>query len=177
MEEREKALELENRKKIYLHISKFPGSYLREIQKALQLETGVLQYHLGYLEKKGLITVKEERYRKRYFPAGKIPYGDKDIISLLRQRILRRIVVYVLLNPRATYNQIAAQFTISHSTFSYHLKKLLESNVIKQIKEGAEPFYEVADEDKIAKILITYKSSFLDDVVDRFVDAWLELHS
>ncbi|MDI6708267.1 MAG: winged helix-turn-helix transcriptional regulator [Candidatus Thermoplasmatota archaeon] len=140
MEEREKALELENRRKIYTYLSKFPGCYFTELQKGVGLETGVLQYHLNYLEKKELVTVRKEAYYKRYFAAGKVMPKDKELISLLRQKILRKIAILLILNPKSSYKRIASQFNISSSTFSYHLKKLVDSNTVKVEKKEEKLF-------------------------------------
>ena len=63
----EDVLELENRRKIYQLVSKFPGMYLREIEKKLGLAMGVLEYNISYLEKREILTVEREGNRKRYF--------------------------------------------------------------------------------------------------------------
>lgn len=169
------ALELENRRKIYQYISSFPGVYLREIQKALGLPIGVLEYHLTYLEKKGILSTVVEKYRKRYFVKEEIRHGDKGVISLLRQKTPRRIVIHTLLHPKASFKELLRETRLSKSTLSFHLKKLVDGNVLEQEKKGRENIYVVREQEQIARILITYKSSFIDDVVDRFVEIWLQV--
>ncbi len=168
----EDVLELENRRKIYQLISKFPGMYLREIEKELGLAMGVLDYNISYLEKKEILTVEREGNRKRYFVKEDISFGDKATIALLRQEIPRRIVIHLMLNPNASFQDVLAQFNISKSTLSFHMKKLTETDIVGSQKKGRGSFYYVIDPDNTARVILTYKASFLDNVVDRFADIW-----
>jgi len=168
----EDVLELENRRRIYQLVSKFPGMYLREIEKQLGLAMGVLEYNLSYLEKKSILTVEREGNRKRYFVGDDISFGDKTTIGILRQEIPRRIVLHLMLNPKASFQDVLAQFTISKSTLSFHMKKLTEASIVEGEKEGRSTFYHVVDVDNTARVILTYKASFLDSVVDRFAEVW-----
>jgi predicted transcriptional regulator len=168
----EDALELENRRKIYQLVSKYPGMYLREIEKKLGLAMGVLDYNLGYLEKKEILTVEREGNRKRYFVRDDVSFGDKATIGILRQEIPRRIVIHLMLNPNASFQDVLAQFKISKSTLSFHMKKLTEASIVGSEKEGRSTFYHVVDVDNTARVILTYKASFLDSVVDRFAEVW-----
>ena len=168
----EDVLELENRRKIYQLVSKFPGMYLREIEKQTGLAIGVLEYNLSYLEKKEILTVEREGNRKRYFVGDDVSFGDKATIGILRQEIPRRIVIHLMLNPNASFQEVLAQFNISKSTLSFHMKKLTEANIVGSEKEGRSTFYSVIDVDNTARVILTYKASFLDSVVDRFAEVW-----
>jgi len=165
-------LALENRRNIYQLVSKFPGMYLREIEKELGLSIGVLEYHLNYLVKKDILTVEREGHRKRYFVGEDISYGDKTTIGLLRQETPRRIVVFLMLNPDTSFQDVLAQFSISKSTLSFHMKKLTEGDIVVTEKKGRETYYSVRDVDDTARVILTYKASFLDSVVDRFAEIW-----
>ena len=168
----EDVLELENRRRIYQLVSKFPGMYLREIEKELGLAMGVLEYNISYLEKKEILTVEREGNRKRYFVGDDISFGDKTTIGILRQEIPRRIVLHLMLNPHASFQEVLAQFKISKSTLSFHMKKLTEANIVGSQKEGRSSFYYVIDPDNTARVILTYKASFLDSLVDRFAEVW-----
>lgn len=172
----EDVLELENRRKIYQLISKYPGMYMREIEKELGLAVGVLDYHLSYLVKNEILSIEREGNKIRYFIRKDVSYGDKATIALLRQKTPRRIVVHLMLNPGVNFKDVLEQFKMSKSTLSFHMKKLTEANIVNATKEGRETFYEVIDQETIARIILTYKASFLDSVVDRFADIWLEMH-
>lgn len=171
----EEALELENRRKIFRYVSRYPGTYFREIQKDVGLATGVLEYHLGYLVKKGLLSTETDRKRRRYFVSQEIPHPDKRIIGLMRQKMPRRIVIHAMLNPECSFQDLRKEFEIAKSTLSFHLAKLEEGGILESFRKGRKKFYRVADPEETARILISYKSSFLDSVLDSFAEVWLEV--
>lgn len=172
----EEILELENRRKIYQLISKYPGMYLREMEKELGLAVGVLDYHLSYMVKNEILSVEEEGNKIRYFVREDISYGDKITIGLLRQKVPRRIVLHLMLNPGIKFKDVLEQFEISKSTLSFHMKKLVDGGIVDAVREGRETSYTVNDPEGIARVILTYKSSFLDTVVDRFAETWLEMN-
>ncbi len=168
----EDVLELENRRRIYQLLLKYPGMYLREMEKELGLAVGVLEYNLSYLEKKEILMVEREGNRKRYFIREGFSWGDKITVGLLRQEIPRRIVIFLMLNENASFQDVLAQFKISKSTLSFHMKKLTEANIVGSEKDGRTTNYRVLDPDNTARVILTYKASFLDVVVDRFAEVW-----
>jgi predicted transcriptional regulator len=177
----EDVLDLENRRRIFQFVSRFQGTHLRQIQRSLELEIGVLDYHLDYLEKSGLITSKKEKYRKRFFTKALSP-KDKLLLGVLRQGALRRILIHILLNPGCTFKELRKVSGGSKSTLSFHLKKLRSAKLIDTTRKemGVDGkrktrTYSARDAEKLASLLITYKSSFLDEAVDRFAELWLKI--
>ncbi len=168
----EEVLELENRRNIYQLLTKYPGMYLREMEKELGLAVGVLEYNLNYLEKKDILMVEREGNRKRYFVREGFSFGDKTTVGLLRQEIPRRIVLFLMLHENASFQDVLAQFKISKSTLSFHIKKLTEANVVGAEKDGRSTNYHVIDPENTARVILTYKASFLDSLVDRFAEVW-----
>ena len=49
--------------------------------------------------------------------------------------------------------------------------------VLAKEKIGYENIYTVRNEDRVARVLIAYKSSFLDKVVDKALNTWIETYS
>lgn len=169
------ALELETRRRIYARISSVPGMYFREIQRALKLEVGEAEYHLAYMEKAGLVSVQMDENRKRYYAKGAVDDYDRRLLALLRQEAPRRIIMEVLLAGSLSFQAIHEKLGKAKSTLSFHLSKLSETGVLAVEKSGKENIYRAGDEERIARCLIAYKKSFLDEAVDRFAEAWLEL--
>ncbi len=165
--------DLETRRKIYELIKKSPGIHFREIERRLKIAVGNLQYHLRYLEKKNLIRSDQDGEYIRYFPKDcQLDDVDKKILSFLRRRTSRRILVYLLNNPNANNKDVSKAVRLSPSTISWHLNKLVEAGIVEKRKEGRESYFEVKDPERIVKLLITYKESFLDRLVEGFVEAW-----
>src|SRR3970040_1079855 len=73
-------LELESRRRIYEFLLANPGVHLRRIGQNLGMSTGMLSYHLGILERRGLLKSEELGHRKRYFIARAFADGQPRIL-------------------------------------------------------------------------------------------------
>ena len=168
-------LELDSRRRIYNFIRKNPGAYMREIQRALGMGTGVLQYQLDYLVKKGLLSVYVDGKRKRYYCSESVSAPDKNILAMLRQKVPRRILMLCIGENGATTKQIMEFTGSSKSNVNFHLSKLIRMGIIEENEENGEKIYYVREPERIAELIITYKESYLDDLVDRFVDSFMNI--
>jgi len=173
---KEDALELATRRAIYQYIKACPGAHLRKIHRAVNLPFGQVLYHLNYLEKNDLIVVKKDGKFNRYFGKNLMGRKEKEIISILRHDVPRRIAILLLFKPRMTHKEILQYVDISPSTLSFHLNKMVESEIITRESRGRESLYWVTDEKLTAKTLIMHRESFNSEVVDRFADVWLSLN-
>lgn len=169
------ALDLENRKRIYGYVSMYPGAYLREIQKEIGLEVGVLEYHLNHLEDGGLLSSEMDGRLRRFYVSEEVAFVDRKLLGLMRQRIPRSIAIKILVDTKVSFDDLREEVSVSKSTLSFHLGKMRSLGMLNEAREGRKTYYSMADEDEVARILITYKSSFLDDLVDRFAEVWMEL--
>jgi len=77
-------------------------------------------------------------------------------------------------NKKASSQFLLETFKLPHSTLSLYLKHLVDDNVLNREKVGYENIYTVKDEDRVAKVLIAYKSSFIDMLVDKALSTWME---
>lgn len=173
--ERDDPLELETRRRIFQHLQNFPGAHMREIGRDLGIPTGTLEYHLHYLVKADLLTIRQDPRYTRYFATGELSRQDKDVLAVLRQKVPRQIAAHLLLEPGSSHGQLLSKFALSPSTLSFHLKKLVTRGIVAQEKSGRENLYRVIDPELVARVLIQHKASFFDDVVDRFADVWMGL--
>lgn len=148
------------RRKIYRFINKMPGLHLREIQRELNIPLGTLNYHLRCLENSEAIASKREGKYKRYYPMGEITAIDREILSVLRQTIPRRIILCLLVNPGITKKSISDQLGVGASTTMFHLRKLMECNLVKRERYGRENKYSVINEFGVSRILISHKPKF-----------------
>jgi len=169
------ALELETRRRIYGKISAIPGMYFRELQRSLKLEVGETEYHLSYLENAGLVSVQMEANRKRYFARGAIDEKDRRLLSLLRQEVPRKIALEILSSGKRSFAELLASFGKAKSTLSFHLSKFSDAGYLTIERVGKESVYSITEPERFAKALIAYRETFVDEAVDRFAEAWLEL--
>jgi predicted transcriptional regulator len=167
-------LNLSRRKVIFDHISQYPGTYIRDMEKRLSLSLGDLQYHLQQLEKAELISSQDDGRRRRYFVKS-VSIPDREVLSVIQLRTPRRIVLFLLLHPDASFTEILAQFRFTKGALSFHLKKLVSAGIIVSIRQEKEQRYRVKDNSLISQILVTYRSGLLDEAVDGFMDLWTKL--
>jgi predicted transcriptional regulator len=167
-------LELASRKKIFECVRGSPGIHFREIQRRTGLPIGVLEYHLNYLVDRSLLTLDKQESFSRYFPSGQVSADKQRILSALRQEIPRGVILYLMGHPGATHGEVLENFSISGGTLSYHVKKLVSRGVVKLDKVGRESRLTVIDPDKVADLLIIYRRTFLDKLVDDFVAVYIE---
>ena len=165
--------EPEPRIKLYELIRDSPGIHLRELERRLDLVVGSLQYHLHYLEKNNLISrFKDEEY-VRYFVNRRIPEKhEREIIYFLRRKGCRHILINLLQNPGTNNKELSTAVGLSPSTVSWHLNKLVKSGIIEKDRVGRISSLKIVDPDLTAELLISYKESFLDSLLDNFIEMW-----
>ena len=168
----DKILQLEARRRVFEAIKEFPGIHMRELQRKTGMALGTLRYQIRFLEKHRLIVERKQGRLVTYYPAkggAEVDARDKKYLTILRQELPRLIVLHLMMNPHSSHGDMKAHFTVSPSTLSYHLKRLADSDIVGKDSEGR---YYVLDEERVAKVLITYRQSFVDSMVDAFVRFW-----
>ncbi len=171
-EEQTPALELAARKKLYDTVKQFAGAHFREIQRASGLSFGSASYHLAYLHRHHLIKEVRDGRNVRYFPINN-PIPDEKLLMLLRQRSVRVILLYVFGHEGCTQEEIVSAVRLSPSTTSWHLKKLIGNGTIDARKKGRYTVYSLSiPKERIMKLLIAYKASFVDTLVDGLIELW-----
>ncbi len=165
-------IDLETRRELFELISNFPGLHFREILRRLDISSGNLNYQLNYMVKHEIFVAISDGNLRRYYIVGKIKGTEKRILACLRNETLRGLVLYLLLNPNSKFNEISDKFDLAPSKLAYHLNKLVEKEIVEKEKKGRTTIYRVVDEEAVANVLITYRPSFLDNIVENFIEAW-----
>lgn len=167
-----KILELETRKKIYNLIKIYAGCHFRDLERKSKFPASSLKYHLNYLAKHELITEKKEGNNLRYFPKEFNPENEM-LLGLLRQKSLREILLFILTNKNCSHNDIVKFTNLSPPTITWHLKKLENKGIISSKMNGRNKNYKIIiDENEIMRLLIVYKESFFDSLVNNIVETW-----
>ena len=188
-------LYLEKRRQLYNFILKHPGLHLREIFRKNKMSEGTIKYHLKYLKSRDLIIEKKEEGYTRFYVKDKIGNKDKDLIKIMRQKIPRNIVLYIMVNMVSSRVRIAKELNLSPKLVEYHTKKLLEAGIIEQayLKDGYvelkkhdlprykkfkpannEIIFILKDGWAIYDFFITYKDTFSGTTVIKDIITWIE---
>ena len=163
-------LELEARRKIYHFILNHPGTYLREISREIKVPKSTTDYHLHHLKKLDLINIKSEDRYTRYYVSQKIGRHAKNSLNALRKRTALHMVLILSLYHVRTRKQFSQELEKSQSTVSFHLKKLIEADVVEKFYEDNLVKYRLKNEKETDKLLIQYKEGLLDEIVVTFYD-------
>ncbi len=178
-------LDLEVRRNIYQVISKNPGLHFREISRKMNIPKTTLDYHINFLLKSNILSVKDDGNYKRFFISGKVGSKDKVILGFLRQEVPFKILISFLFPGFCSEMEISKDLKLAYSTVHFHITKLIENEIIRPaegkdgrfisaldhkpyvIKQsvGREKFYTFKDQktlEDIKRILITHKKNLLD---------------
>jgi predicted transcriptional regulator len=170
---REEVLANENRKKIYDTVKKHPGLHLRELNRRLDIPLSTLSYHLDFMVKYDLLERENDGHYTRYYVKG-IKEDEKELLKIFRHKTLRKIILKILSEEKMKHQEILEFLEIPASTLSFYMNKLLEVDAVKLHKIGRENIYEINNQYKIARLLIIYRASFMDKLVDKVLSTWME---
>lgn len=168
-------LGLASRRRIYDALVGAPGLHFRQLERTLSMAKGTLEYHLRQMERAELLVTREDGRYKAYYPNADLDRRDRDVLYWLRQAMPRRIALEVAHEPGLTFQELAQRLPISKSTLSFHVHKLVGAGVLGGQPAGRSVAYDCTDPERIKRLVLRYRSSFVDDVVDRFAEAWLDL--
>lgn len=172
---KEDALDLPVRRRIVEAVDGSPGLHLRGLAQRLDIPLSSLEYHCYHLVRTGHLSTREAGGFKAFYPAQGMDRRDKDVLYLVRQEGVRRICTHLLLHPGATPKEVREAAGLSPPTLSFHLKKLRMAGLLEEEPAGRTKHLRLVDGERIANVLVTYRRSFVDDVVDRFAKTWLSL--
>ena len=115
--------------KLLLSIDENPGIRYRELLRLINSSNGVLSYHINRLEKMDLVIVERRARMTRFFPRN----ISNEIMGVMR--FLRNQTSYEIIKLLHDKGPISQQEIINYtrkaaSTISWHMKKLLDDNIV-----------------------------------------------
>ena len=147
---------------------------MRELQRQLNIPLSTLEYHLDYLQKTEIIAQEDDRRYCRYF-SEEYSKEEKVLLSALRQKRLREIILLVLSEGQLCFKDIINEVSIAASTLSHYLKLLTEREILIKDRLGTETCYRLMSEKNVVYSLLCYKTSFVDSLVDKVLSSFLEV--
>jgi len=200
---RDNILKLEIRQKIYDFIYKNPGLNIKEISMRMDITRSAIRHHLKYLIKSKLVNSNSDGKTNRFYACGQLGKKDKELLGILRQKVPFKIIMYLLYPGFCSRDELAKDINLRPSTIHYHIKKLLDLDVIKPIEVrdgkfiasqyrnkplifkkpvGTEKFYmwknpEILED--VCRLLINHKDSMADpSIIDAYkdiVEEWTQM--
>jgi predicted transcriptional regulator len=165
-------LTLASRRRIYRRIEEAPGLHFRALQRDLKMPLGTLEYNLYQLEKQGFVVTREDAGTKTYYAKDSLDRRDRDVLHYLRQRTNRQVALLIADRPGIRFKELLAALGIFPSSLSRILKRLIAAGLVLEGFEGRQKTYTCADAERVRRLVIQYRATFVDAMVDRFADAW-----
>jgi predicted ArsR family transcriptional regulator len=141
---RENVLENETRNGIFELLNDKPGLHLRAIADELDLSTTNVLWHLRKLEDADLVRGKKLEGYKVFYPVegGEESKREAMASAVLRNDNAEAILEYVATEPGAHQRQIARALDVNHGTVRWHLRKMLKTDLLMEIKrENSNQYY------------------------------------
>ncbi len=164
--------ELNTRRQIYELVLKNQGLHLSKIAEILNMNISLVEYHLLFLEKNGIVYSDKTSGYARFYTKTGIGNSDRSTLSVLRQEIPLQIVLYLLKTNIAPHKDILKICNVAPSTLSYHLKKLVKHGIISTTTYGEERGYSITNKEEIIRLLVQYKPF---SITKSFQDLWDDL--
>lgn len=155
--------------KILEFIINNPSSHLRKIKSNLGFSMGTIQYHLNILEKEGKIKSVKTKFYKNYYH---ISESDDKVLSVFNLESPRSIILFLLQHEPSTHQDIAKGVGLSSSTVSWHMKRLLELNVVDYEYSGKYTLYHLANRENVLENLRKCKSTTWNSMINSMVDVF-----
>lgn len=155
------------------YIEKNPGIRYRELLRLTDLTNGVLTYHLGALEKLDRVKVYRKSRVTRYYSPN-ISTEESDVIASLKPDTARQITVFMLEHEVCTFNEIVEYTKKAPSTISWNLTRLRDAGLVTA-QYGEYTVYKLKNRKAVTEILAKYRESFVDKVVNNYIEIVDEL--
>jgi predicted transcriptional regulator len=119
----------ELQQKLLLSIDENPGIRYRELLRLINSSNGVLSYHINRLEKMDLVIVERRARMTRLFPRN-ISNEIMGVMRFLRNQTSYEIIKLLHDRGPTSQQEIINYTRKAASTISWHIKKLLDDNIV-----------------------------------------------
>ncbi|WP_255198668.1 winged helix-turn-helix transcriptional regulator [Halorarius litoreus] len=159
------------RDRIAAQVARDPGIHFNELVRVLDLAPGQVQYHLRRLD-----VVADERYGQTHYFPEEYDAWERGALALLRRETAADIVSVLMESGPLGASETADRAGIARSTLSWHLDRLVESDLVEKRHDRGRIVLALADPGRTARLLDRAEPTLPGRLVDRFtrlVDALL----
>ncbi len=123
------------RASMYDHVSKNPGSRVRDIRRAMGIDNAESAWHLKVLEKFGFVRCKRFGKYLSYYPTTLADESYDEILCMLRQDTAYRVFYDIYVQPNSNVVEIGARVSVDPSTVRYHADKLVNTALVQEVPD------------------------------------------
>ncbi len=130
-------LDNKNRDEVYICIQDHPGIRMRSLSRLMNINIGTARYHVAILCKTGKVRYEQNSGETNYYiNNGPITEIEKKIGGTLYNHPKNLIIDYILQHPGSTRKDIASALIMSGSNLTWHMKCLIEKDIVRHKKDG-----------------------------------------
>ena len=134
LERRDQRLE-KLRNRVVDEISLYPGIHLRELHRSIGCAMGALQYHLGNLEKEGIIiSIRNGNARHLFINGYSSDEQELKLASFARNPTIHSILQECASNGRITQAELSRTLAVDKSLISYYVSSLVKADILNTIR-------------------------------------------
>jgi predicted transcriptional regulator len=167
-------LALPTRRRLYDVVRQSPGIGGREVQREAGTGWGETVYHLERLTEAHLLHRERAGHQDHYFVA-QVPLADRGLLRVVRSPSARRLLVALLETPNRTVPVLSERTGLSSGRISVHLGRLAELGLLRTGRSERFRTFEVADRERVLRLLVAYREGLADEWVERLLETWSEL--
>jgi predicted transcriptional regulator len=161
--------------KILQFVQNNPGCHLRRIREMIHISQGTVQYHTDRLEKTGKITSTRSGLHKHYFPVGIFQNNEKEILQILSQETTRQILMFIVEQQAPTQTDIVNSIGLSASSINWHMRRLIDFRLVKEVKEGKYKRYQLQDRKVSSKYIIALMRNYYPTIWEKWSDRLIDI--
>ncbi len=130
------------REAIYGTIIGTPGITLQDLCEDSGLSRTAVTHHLRLLEHQHLIVSKRVGRSRHFFEnGGRYGRDQKDAYAVLHNDRSKDIHAFIQAHPGAIQKDLCSKFDIQASVAHWHVKRLLEANLLEAVRQGRTVSY------------------------------------
>jgi DNA-binding transcriptional ArsR family regulator len=130
------------REALYALILQDPGVSLQSLCDSTGLSRTAVTHHLRLMELQHLVVSKRMGRNRHYFEnGGRFGRDQKDAYAVLQNDRSREVADFVRRNPGAIQKAICAAVGVQPSVAHWHLRRLLEAQLVESVRNGRTVSY------------------------------------
>lgn len=140
---------------------------------------GSVQYHSDRLQKMGKIISTRDGLYKLHYQSGVFQDEQMKMLQVLNQETPREIMMFIIEQGDPTQKDLVNRLNISAPSVHWHLKRLIASNLIEEVRVGKYKKYKVSPSNAnlISELLKAHHSTIWNRWSSRLIDVFLSLSS
>ena len=135
---KDKVLESYNRGRVYQYVALNPGAHFNGILAALDMNNGLLVYHLEVLHREGLVRSRSEGMYRRFYTTDTVP---PPLLENGTTEAQLRVLKAIQEMPGITQKELTRFLGLRQSTLAYQIDRLTAMGYVAGEKRGRRVHY------------------------------------